>query len=76
VPSPAASRLPPPLGPSPTTIKLTVIHRYRDLVQFLDGLPRLSVLVIVESLEAKRVENVLSTEITLRTIRWGSSDGQ
>jgi Tfp pilus assembly protein PilO len=75
-PSPAASRLSPPLSPSPTTIKLTVIHRYRDLVQFLDGLPRLSVLVIVESLEAKRVENVLSTEITLRTLRWGSSDGQ
>lgn len=75
-PSLAASRLTPPLSPSPTTIKLTVIHRYRDLVQFLDGLPRLSVLVIVESLEAKRVENVLSTEITLRTLRWGSSEGQ
>jgi Tfp pilus assembly protein PilO len=77
-PSPAVSpvprSIPPPLSLSPTTIKLTVNHRYRSLVEFLDGLPRLPVLVTVESLEMKRVENGLSTEITLRTLRWGSAE--
>lgn len=70
-----ALRVPAPLTPSTTTIKMTVVHRYRDLVQFLDGLPRLSVAVIVESIEATRVDNALKTEITLRTLRWPASDG-
>ena len=65
--------IPPPLTLSPTLIKLTAFHRYRDLVQFLDGLDRLPVAVTVESLEVKRVGNRLSTEITFRTLRWGAS---
>jgi Tfp pilus assembly protein PilO len=71
-PSPAFS-VQPPLSLSPTTIKLTAFHRYRDLVQFLDGLPRLPVAVAVESIETRRVDDRLSTEMTLRTLRWGAS---
>jgi hypothetical protein len=69
----SALRVPPPLAASPTVIKLTALHRYRDLVQFLEGLDRLPVAVAVESLEVRRVENRLSTEITLRPLQWGAS---
>lgn len=72
-PPPPALRVPSPLTVSPTAIKLTAIHRYRDLVQFLDGLPRLPVAVAVESMEVKRQDGTLTTEITLRTLRWGTS---
>ena len=72
-PPQVALQVPPPLTLSPTLIKLTAFHRYRDLVQFLDGLDRLPVAVTVESMEVRRVENQLSTEVTLRTLRWGAS---
>lgn len=72
-PSAPSLRVAPPLTPSPTLIKLTAGHRYRDLVQFLEGLDRLPVFVAVESLEVKREENRLSTEMTLRTLRWETS---
>ena len=71
-PTPPAIRVPPPLTLSPTLITLTAVHRYRDLIQFLDGLDRLPVAVAVESLEVKREENRLRTEMTLRTLRWGT----
>jgi len=71
-PAPAFS-VQPPLSVSPTTIKLVAVHGYRDLVQFLDGLPRLPVAVAVESIETRRVEDRLSTEMTLRTLKWGDS---
>lgn len=69
-PSPPPLRVPPPLKPSPTLIKLTVRHRYQDLVGFLEGLDRLQVAVAVQSLEVTREDGRLSTEITLRAFRW------
>lgn len=66
-------QIPPPLSMNPTLIKLSVLHRYRDLVQFLDGLPNLPVAVTIESMDVRRVDNRLSTEMTLRTLRWGAS---
>lgn len=72
-PPPPSFQAPPPLTVSPTTIKVTAVHRYRDLVQFLDGLHRLPVAVAVESIEVKRTGDTLSTEMTLRTLRWGAS---
>lgn len=71
-PAPAL-QVKPPLSVSPTTIKVTAVHRYRDLVQFLDGLGSLPVAVAVEAIETKRVNDALSTEMTLRTLRWGAS---
>jgi Tfp pilus assembly protein PilO len=71
-PTPPPIRVPPPLALSPTLIRLGAVHRYRDLIQFLDGLDRLPVAVAVESLEVKREENRLRTEMTLRTLRWGT----
>lgn len=65
--------VPPPLTLSSTSIKLTALHRYRDLVQFLEDLDRLPVAVVMESLEVKRVETRLSTEMTLRMLSWGAS---
>ncbi|MBI4610642.1 MAG: hypothetical protein HY726_16725 [Candidatus Rokubacteria bacterium] len=72
-PSQPAFQVSPPLALSPSVIKLTAFHRYRDLVQFLEGLDRLRVFVTVESLEVKREESRLSTEMTLRTLRWETS---
>lgn len=72
-PGPPQFRVPPPLAASPTIIKLTAIHHYRDLVQFLAGLDSLPVVVAVESLEVTRVENRLTTEMTLRTLIWPAS---
>lgn len=66
-------RVPSPLAASPTIIKLTAIHRYQDLVEFLAGLDSLPVVVAVESLEVTRVENRLTTEMTLRTLIWPAS---
>ena len=72
-PPPPPFQVQPPLSVGPTTIKVTAAHRYRDLVQFLDGLGRLPVAVAVESIEVKRVGETLSTEMTLRTLKWGAS---
>lgn len=69
-PSPPPLRVPPPLKLSPTLIKLTVHHRYQDLVGFLEGLDRLPVAVAVHSLEVRREEGRLRTEMTLRAFRW------
>lgn len=69
-PSPPSLQVAPPFALNPTVIRLTVFHRYSDLVRFLDGLDRLPVFVAVESMEVKREENRLSTEMALRTLRW------
>lgn len=71
-PPPSPLKPPPPLAVSPTVIKLTAFNRYRDLVQFLEGLGSLPVALTVGSMEVKRVEGRLSTEITLVTFRWRS----
>lgn len=68
-----AVKVPAPLVVTPTAIKFTALHRYGDLVQFLDGLERLPISVFVESLEVTRLENRLRTDITIRTLRWGAS---
>lgn len=74
------SRTPPPAQPfqppselevNPSTIKLVAQHRYGDLVKFLDDLSRIPVYVAVRSLEVKRVDNRLTTEISFASFRWG-----
>lgn len=66
-------KVPPPLTLSPTEVRLTVLHRYRDLVHFLQGLDRLPVALMVESLEVKREKDRLRTQIHFRTLQWGAS---
>jgi len=64
-PQPAAE-----LDANPASIKLTVQHRYGSLVEFLEGLPGLPVYVTVQSLEVKRLEDRLMTEMSLGLLRW------
>ena len=73
-PSPSA---PPPtpqpaeeLDANPASIKLSVQHRYGSLVEFLEGLPGLPVYVTVQSLEVKRLDDQLMTEMSLGLLRW------
>lgn len=70
-PPPPPFQPPAELAVNPSTIKLVVRHRYRDLVQFLEGLGRVPVYVAVQSLEVKRVENRLTTEAVFAAFRWG-----
>lgn len=80
-PGPATgSRTPPPpppfqppseLAANSSTIKLVAQHRYGDLVEFLEGLSRIPVYVAVQSLEVKRVDNRLTTEVSFASFRWG-----
>lgn len=64
-------RPPPEFAVNPSTIKLVARHRYRDLVQLLEGLGRLPVYVAVQSVEVKRVENRLTIEASFASLRWG-----
>jgi Tfp pilus assembly protein PilO len=64
-------RPPPELAVNPATIKLVLQHRYRDLVTFLEGVRRLPVYVTVQSLEVKRMEDRLTTEVSFASFRWG-----
>lgn len=70
-PPPPPFQPPPELALNPSTIKLVAHHRYRDMVEFLDGLRRVPVYVAVQSLEVKRVDNRLTTEISFASFRWG-----
>lgn len=68
---------PPPFQPpselavNPSTIKLVAQNRYVDLVKFLESLGRIPVYVAVRSLEVKRVDNRLTTEVSFASFRWG-----
>jgi len=62
---------PPELALNPSTVTLVAHHRYRDLVEFLERLRRAPVYVAVHSLEVKRVENRLTSEISFVSLRWG-----
>lgn len=64
--------LPPELALNGPRFKLVVRHRYRDLVRFIDGLPRLSVYVALQSLDVRRTEDWLTTEVAFATLRWGA----
>lgn len=68
---PSLFRPPPEFGMNPSTIKLAVRHRYRDLVEFLERLGPAPIYVAVHSLEVKRVENRLTTELLFASFRWG-----
>lgn len=70
-PPPPPFQPPSELAVNPSTIKLVAHHRYRDLVEFLDGFRRVPVYVAVKSLEVKRVENRLTTEVSFASLRWG-----
>ncbi|MBI4241127.1 MAG: hypothetical protein HY613_05370 [Candidatus Rokubacteria bacterium] len=74
---PKKAAAPPPFQPpseltvNPSTIRLIVEHRYRDLVEFLDGLRRVPVYVTVQSLEVTRADGQLITEASFASFRWG-----
>jgi hypothetical protein len=76
-PRPRTALPPPPFQPpaelavNPSTIKLVARHRYRELVAFVEGLRRVPVYVAVQSLEVKRQDNRLTTEVSFASFRWG-----
>lgn len=70
-PAPPPFQPPSELAVNPSTIKLVARHRYRNLVEFLEGLRRIPVYVALQSLEVKRVENELTTEAAFASFRWG-----
>ena len=58
------------LAVNPGTIKLTARHRYPALVEFLDRVRRGRTYVAVESLDVRRVDDHLESEIRLVSLRW------
>lgn len=70
-PPPPPFQPPPELAVNLSTIKLLARHRYRDLVEFLEGLGPLPVYLAIQSVEVKRVENRLTTEVSFASFRWG-----
>lgn len=64
--------IPSELAINGTRLRLVVRHRYRDLVKFVDGLDRLPVYVALQSLETRRADDTLVTELSLLTLRWGA----
>lgn len=70
-PGPPVFQPPPPLATNAATIKLMAgDHRYRDLVRFVDGLATAPVYVAVRSLEVKRTDTKLTTEMQVTSFRW------
>lgn len=76
LPAPAASTgslpfaLPPQLMPNGGSIRVVARHRYRDLIDFLDRVGRGNRYVAVQSLDVRRVDRDLESEITLVSFRW------
>lgn len=68
--TPPPFRPPPELAVNPSTVKVVMKHRYRDLVEFVDRLPEAPVYVAVKSLEIKRIDNHLMTEAVFASLRW------
>jgi Tfp pilus assembly protein PilO len=71
-PARATSSPPAELTEHPTRLKLVARHRYRDLVRFVDGLGRLPVYVVVHSLDIRRTDDRLTSELSLVSLRWGA----
>ena len=72
-PAPAMT-LPFPMSPklavNPGVIRLVARHRYPDLIDFLDRVGHGNTYVAVQSLDTRRVEGYLESEIKLVSLRW------
>lgn len=58
------------LAANPGSIRLTAQHRYAELVDFLEHVRRGRTYVAVESLDVRRVDDHLESEIRLISLRW------
>jgi hypothetical protein len=58
------------LAVNPGSIRLTARHRYGELVDFLERVRRGRTYVAVESLDVRRVDDHLESEIRLISLRW------
>jgi hypothetical protein len=72
-PAPAMT-LPFPMSPklavNPGVIRLVARHRYPDLIDFLDRVGHGNTYVAVQSLDTRRIEGYLESEIKLVSLRW------
>ena len=62
--------LPPQLTPNGGSIRVVARHRYRDLIDFLDRVGHGNAYVAVRSLDVRRIDQYLESEITLVSFRW------
>jgi hypothetical protein len=62
--------LPPQLMPNNGSIRLIARHRYRELIDFLNRLGRGNTYVAVQSLDVRRIDGGLESEIRLVSFRW------
>jgi hypothetical protein len=69
-PTSFALPVPPTLALNPGVIRLTVSHQYRALVAFLDRLATADTYVAVQTMDVRRVEGLLQTDIRLVSFRW------
>jgi hypothetical protein len=76
-PAPSAPGRRPRATPAELTengVRFTLVarHRYGDLLRFVDGLERLPVYVAIESLDVRRTDSRLTSEVTFVSLRWGA----
>ena len=72
-PGPAATLpfpMPPKMAVNPGVIRIVARHRYLDLINFLDRVGRGNTYVMVQSLDTRRVEGSLESEIKLVSLGW------
>ena len=62
--------MPPKMAINPGVIRMVVRHRYRDVIDFLDRVGHDNTYVMVQSLDTRRVEGYLESEIKLVSFRW------
>ena len=62
--------VPPQLMPNSGSIRIVARHRYRDLIDFLDRVGHGNAYVAVRSLDVRRIDQYLESEITLVSFRW------
>lgn len=58
------------LAVNPGSIRLTARHRYAELVDFLEALRHGQTYLVLESLDVRRVDDHLESEIRLISLRW------
>ena len=58
------------LAVNPGSIKITARHRFVELIDFLEALRHGQTYVMLESLDVRRVDNQLESEIRLISLRW------
>jgi len=58
------------LAVNPGSIRLTARHRYAELVDFLEAVRHGRTYVVLESLDVRRVDDHLESEIRLISLQW------